>query len=695
VLPFSIMAKSTSHDSKGTGDKGKDKDKDGPKQTHNKAKQRASASPRSQIHLRPVLLTAGAAIVVLALLAYSYTTFLRSELESTTISSTVADAKSNNDTLMNRARTKHPPEIRNELFRPQASGQIATAPWKVGKRFLRDILAGGRPVLIRDSPIKDWKLSSLDLLELAQISRSEPEKAKRKSKRSKRKQAGNDTEEPALLMLNHTRYQAREPVFILNYERDKGGMIGSAHDRPLLHTDVSLLEFLGSTFSDSVYLYYTAPLRQFEQAYKAINATVAEGSQSSGSGLNETSNVTNATTAAAEEEETSFFRHSVLAETWNTLAVVDPALQQSLSYDDEELWDPTLWLSHPGVVTQMHYDTTHNFFAHLQGLKKVYLVPPQAEICQYPNVHRSYRQSQILLESSLCPQQSQRSATSFRVDNRTLCEYVDQTICAGLEANLATVRAQPAMLEPVEVTLQPGDLLYIPPYFSHRIEALTLSLSVSTLSPSAAEAAASELFSQQVPFGGFQKISRKAQAAAVRVYLGMVFQSLSDEYRNAGNGSGQDLFYASEYPMYLFQTRFKRLFPMKRLMDIKGRADKGLAASSPSAWDLCGFEYSSSGTDRDKDKDGDFDRRLISSLLEENAASFQDTASTIAGLLMKLPVSNSSQDDSTTNAGLSVRDGVIRTVLGDYVEQLSRWAVGPELVPLFLVECLADVRVAI
>ena len=57
-----------------------------------------------------------------------------------------------------------------------------------------------------------------------------------------------------------------------------------------------------------------------------------------------------------------------------------------------------IWLSHPGVLTQTHYDTQQNFLIHISGVKRVYLFPPSAELYQYPNIHRSYRQSQAMLE---------------------------------------------------------------------------------------------------------------------------------------------------------------------------------------------------------------------------------------------------------------------------------------------------------
>jgi hypothetical protein len=411
------------------------------------------------------------------------------------------NATLHNHTQMSMARSKSPPPIMNELYRPRQlndSDLVAVKEWRVGKRFLRDIIAQGKPTIIKHAPITGWHLYNLDLLALAKLSSAQKPaseladltnttnatKAKRRRKNKQLSGASQEVDTETLLTLNGTRYQAKDPLFILNSERDKGGMLGSAHDRPLIHTDLSLYEFLMSTFDPATFLYWTGQLSSFERAYLAVNETSQAESDS------------------ASQNGTQSHYDSALASGWNMLTVVDPALEGSISYDDATLWDPSLWLSHPGVCSQLHYDTQHNFYVQLQGLKKFVLFTPKQEICPYPNIHRSYRQSQVIFERSLCPAADQHVTDEDWNSERLQCNYVDSTVCSGLHLPLQDGRV--SYLEPVEFILQPGDVLYIPPFHSHRVEALTLSLSASVLSPSAVEAAVSEIFFEKVPFGAFQ-----------------------------------------------------------------------------------------------------------------------------------------------------------------------------------------------
>ena len=67
---------------------------------------------------------------------------------------------------------------------------------------------------------------------------------------------------------------------------------------------------------------------------------------------------------------------------------------------DESIWRPMLWISHPGVTAQTHYDTQHNVFIQIQVIKKILLFPISSELFSYPNIHRSYRQSQLHFEDN-------------------------------------------------------------------------------------------------------------------------------------------------------------------------------------------------------------------------------------------------------------------------------------------------------
>jgi ribosomal protein L16 Arg81 hydroxylase len=141
--------------------------------------------------------------------------------------------------------------------------------------------------------------------------------------------------------------------------------------------------------------------------------------------------------------------------------------------DDQDIWRPMLWMSHPGVVAQTHYDTQHNLFAQLQGTKRFIIFDPSTELHTYPNIHRSFKQSQVHLERD----------------------------SAGLGAPVREVFSEIGAAEGIAVTVHPGDLLYIPPYWQHRVESVSLSLSLSVVSPSLLEAALAEAYWEKVhPF---------------------------------------------------------------------------------------------------------------------------------------------------------------------------------------------------
>lgn len=275
--------------------------------------------------------------------------------------------------------------------------------WSDENGFLEDIISSARPTLIKGSPAQTWPVASWDLAAMAS----------------------------AGLLLNSSRLQTASPVFVLGYERDKGGMLTDGdQDKSVSYVDVYLKDFLHTVFDPHTYLYWTGPCAVLETFQGEI---VDKGSSPSSFG------------------------------DWEFLKVVDSSV--NITRSDGELWRPMLWLSHPGVVAQTHFDTQHNFFAQVMGRKKMLIFEQYSELYPYPNIHRRYRQSQIHLENATL---ANLSSTS---DGRTMAERFPKS----------------KRLDAMEVSLLPGDLLYIPPYWSHRVESETLSMSISVLSPSSTE----------------------------------------------------------------------------------------------------------------------------------------------------------------------------------------------------------------
>ena len=106
------------------------------------------------------------------------------------------------------------------------------------------------------------------------------------------------------------------------------------------------------------------------------------------------------------------------------------------------------WLGTIGATTHAHYDVEHNFFAQIRGTKRFVLWPPQRhdDLALHPTRHPHHRQSRLADPLA--------------------------TACEGGS-------------EWYEVELQPGQLLYVPPFWLHHVTATSrLSLSVSVWSPS-------------------------------------------------------------------------------------------------------------------------------------------------------------------------------------------------------------------
>ncbi|MEL6442305.1 MAG: cupin-like domain-containing protein [Cyanobacteria bacterium J06621_8] len=98
------------------------------------------------------------------------------------------------------------------------------------------------------------------------------------------------------------------------------------------------------------------------------------------------------------------------------------------------------------ATTPLHFDAFHNLFAQIRGIKKIILVPPLDYLSLYPS-----------LEPGGLPDFS----------------TVDPSI-----PNFELFPKFP-WDEKIEVELQPGEMLYIPPYWWHHVTALTENISLS------------------------------------------------------------------------------------------------------------------------------------------------------------------------------------------------------------------------
>lgn len=132
------------------------------------------------------------------------------------------------------------------------------------------------------------------------------------------------------------------------------------------------------------------------------------------------------------------------------LADVQPTDELWLHASDRKHHGMYLWLSGRAVRPALHFDSDHNLFVHVSGVKLFYLFPPWEwhHLQPYPRVHPMWHKSACPLESRRVRQQ-----------------------CPTIGSARALV-----------AELLPGDVLYVPPYWWHQPVSVTPSKSLASWS---------------------------------------------------------------------------------------------------------------------------------------------------------------------------------------------------------------------
>lgn len=140
------------------------------------------------------------------------------------------------------------------------------------------------------------------------------------------------------------------------------------------------------------------------------------------------------------------------------------SLEAALRFKLEGNWDAfstnLLLVGSAGVITPCHFDEQQNLFAQLSGRKRVRLFPPEAwsRLYPFPLNHPCDRQTRVKLPSTpgSCDLEDERD--QWRFPQFKNCD----------ESNMEYF-----------VDLEPGEVLYIPQYWFHQMEALTENTSLS------------------------------------------------------------------------------------------------------------------------------------------------------------------------------------------------------------------------
>ena len=155
------------------------------------------------------------------------------------------------------------------------------------------------------------------------------------------------------------------------------------------------------------------------------------------------------------------------------------------------------WIGQPHVIAHCHYDGYHNFYTQLYGTKKFTLFRPTnwPGLYPYPFLHPSHAQAQV--------------NASEREESGQLYPLVKE-------------------VEAVEVVLEPGDLLYMPPLWFHQVESMSVSISVNVWTDSRQTELVEKMFSVPNPLAN-EKIawpSGKARAVATSLLIYRILESI-------------------------------------------------------------------------------------------------------------------------------------------------------------------------
>ena len=151
------------------------------------------------------------------------------------------------------------------------------------------------------------------------------------------------------------------------------------------------------------------------------------------------------------------------------------------------------WIGPPHVIAHCHYDGYHNFYVQLYGTKKFTLFSPSQwpGLYPYPFLHPSHAQAQVNLSD---------------VGQLELFPLAGKT------------RA-------LEVILQPGDLLYMPPLWFHHVESMELSISVNVWTDSNQTAIMEDVFSTPLT-EVVESADRRRKAIAACVIIHTILREL-------------------------------------------------------------------------------------------------------------------------------------------------------------------------
>lgn len=170
-----------------------------------------------------------------------------------------------------------------------------------------------------------------------------------------------------------------------------------------------------------------------------------------------------------------------------------------------------LWLGSPGVVAHTHHDEVPNWAAQVYGHKRWILSPPSEawKIYPYPYLHSFRSQSQIDFK------------TRQSIDGRARAsgKLPDLEDNGDLYPDFVNVTAYEALLSP-------GEIMYIPPFWFHRVVTEDTSIAVNTWSNLPGGSPHTAIDKVPMPFEDDWDLARKV--TALRVYISILGSAVAE-----------------------------------------------------------------------------------------------------------------------------------------------------------------------
>merc|ERR1712196_223515 len=171
--------------------------------------------------------------------------------------------------------------------------------------------------------------------------------------------------------------------------------------------------------------------------------------------------------------------------------------------------DVHFWLTGTNITASAHYDRDHNFFAQVIGKKRFVLFQPNRwnQLHVHPFYHPRDRQSQYIY---------------YEHGEHIINAYTKNMINDATKRKIESYGY---------VDLEPGDLLYIPPFWWHRVETLQASIGINTWSSAVETEMSSTLNDLNLP-RILVKGRGKEKAAAASLYLRSIVEGLKERCKS-------------------------------------------------------------------------------------------------------------------------------------------------------------------